>query len=67
MKAFDEKATCPKCGSIEVYVVFCSGKQWWLDDTAWFCPDGEHLHRRCARCRYSWLEACIDAHEEALP
>ena len=54
---------CPKCENREVSTTYCSGRnvdffqlcsQWKLDVRI------EHLHRRCQRCRYDWLERCKD-------
>ena len=44
---------CMKCGRTEVAAEYC-------ESCATFLA-GEHLHRCCTMCTYSWVEACRDA------
>ena len=62
MKAFDEKATCPKCSHASVSITH---QRRYLVGICHYgdCSADEHLHRRCQRCGYQWAEACIDASE----
>ncbi len=63
MKPFDATAKCPKCGSDNIHTSSCPGGQERLygklcdSDTPAY--KFEHLHRRCERCGYEWLEATI--------
>lgn len=40
---------CPKCGAWGSAVRYCGG-----------CSDRsvEHLHRKCERCGFRWVESC---------
>lgn len=62
---FNDRATCPKCGNEAVATYYMRSR-----DDAYLgrcrmngehethCPIGEHLHRRCERCSFSWPELC---------
>ena len=66
VSVFNENATCPKCGDAVIVTHFMSSR----DDSYLgacrlnreyesYCPVGEHLHRRCQRCGFSWPERCV--------
>lgn len=59
LPVFDPNSPCAKCGHVGASTTYCPGS---LDPK--HLPgcecQCEHLHRRCARCGYEWLEACLD-------
>ena len=61
MKPYDPAAKCPKCGYAVVSVYFYP----YLSGWDYRVPlNGEVMQRRCSRCGYGWLEACLKAPEE---
>lgn len=55
---FNRAAVCPKCRHDGVTTRYCAG-----GDFSWHCEvrmPGEHLHRRCSRCHYLWVQRCLD-------
>ena len=68
MKPFNSKVVCPKCGYPSVHVHHCYGEPHAPDWIKSYCArnqKGEHLHRRCERCNYEWLEACLKGAAES--
>ena len=45
---------CLKCGFSEAGIQYCDAPGCLL----W--ASGEHLHRTCSRCGYTWVEATLD-------
>ncbi len=55
---FNPEGKCPKCEHKELKTFYCVGSQF-----SWRCgleTEGEHLHRKCQRCHYEWLEKCTN-------
>ena len=63
MKRFNENAACPKCGNVDVGAVHCNDQYPYSFQKCYELePRGnirEHIHRRCSRCHYEWLEAVL--------
>lgn len=57
---FDPRARCPKCGFNRVATRFCAGRT--IDCLIRVLR--EHLHRRCGRCGYDWIQATKDHQQE---
>ena len=59
---FEPDAGCPKCangtGKGEAQTKYCPGR---LTKAAVICfgRREEHLHRKCGRCGFEWLEGCV--------
>lgn len=50
---------CPKCSCPDQAMAFCMpGSD--LPRLRGCELSGEHLHRVCSRCRYPWIERCLD-------
>ena len=63
MIGFDERADCPKCGHDDITVHYCRGRESQRTTYELCWKEGiedEHLHRKCCRCHYEWLEKCIE-------
>lgn len=62
LPAFDEAASCPKCGGADVGTVYHLGSErgfpCGLDHGRWVLD--EHLCRVCRRCSHGWCEAPVD-------
>lgn len=55
---FNPDAECEKCRCTEVGTIYrASWQSTCFRESDQHCPDAEHLHRRCARCGYTWVEA----------
>lgn len=56
LPAFDSIGACPKCGCADVDVKYC------VSAPLYSCKgvEEEHMHRKCTRCRYEWLERPLD-------
>jgi hypothetical protein len=61
LKPYSELSTCPKCQSWmgRVEVKYCNSIMCQFTEVY-----GEHMHRKCERCGYSWLEGCVEAQAE---
>jgi ribosomal protein S27AE len=57
---YDPGASCPKCGGLFVATRYCDSHEAWAQRVLGCPPKGEHLHRRCERCGYSYVEATIN-------
>lgn len=62
MPPFNGEATCPKCGHDDIGTHYCE------EQARTFTPHCAspwervgHLHRKCRRCNYEWIEAPLDA------
>ncbi len=58
---YDPVKLCPKCGNStsSASAKYCPGKG--LITHIPGCEvDGEHLHRKCAKCGYEWLAQPLD-------
>ncbi len=64
---FGAREYCPKCNSsccsadFGSRIRYCEGRD---DVCSLPCESGietEHLHIKCPRCEYVWIEACADA------
>lgn len=66
---FSDAAPCQKCGGADIDVQFHGGR----DDGGRFSPCADlrqwadHLCRRCRRCGFQWMEACVDAGGKEKP
>jgi rRNA maturation protein Nop10 len=65
MQPYDPKATCPKCGSVNVSVSYCSSCHPLYGP--WIGHDAEALHRDCQICHYIWLEEPLDKGKPRVP
>jgi ribosomal protein S27AE len=59
LEAFDENSTCPKCGGRDVSMSYCTDTHAAGEYSSEVTT--EHMHRRCNRCGYEWLQATLDA------
>ena len=60
MLILDINSNCPKCGNENASTKYCPG----VENTEHLrgCDvTGEHLHRTCAKCGFSWVEPTADA------
>lgn len=56
---YSTTSICPACGGKDVGTQFCRG----LDLTCELNARRDHLHRTCKRCKYVWIEGCLnDSH-----
>jgi hypothetical protein len=70
----DLTAKCPKCGHDDVtvrwhdagYIGRTKACEFYTA-TRKFGDDLNHMHRRCERCHYEWIEACADASQPTQP
>lgn len=62
MKPYDEKTVCPKCGW-KVISTRYHAKPEPLQACA-IAGGGEHMHRKCERCGYEWLEGPLEVSGE---
>lgn len=64
---FDPVSVCAKCGFERASARWCPGTG--VSDRQAGCDTpGEHLHRSCGRCGWTWQEATLDASpEETAP
>ena len=59
MRPYHESNPCPKCGSIGAEV------QYHQSGTGHEgCDPGEHIHRKCAVCKFPWSDACLGLDDE---
>lgn len=62
MEPYNPFKLCPKCGNSQVTTFYCKGVE--SNSTSDICYKrgirSEHLHRRCGRCHFEWLERCVD-------
>lgn len=56
MTPFTVRPPCPKCGCMKVTFKFCTGK----NVNCHLLTEIGHLHRKCERCSYEWLQKSKD-------
>lgn len=66
LNKFTESARCPKCGCEDISTIYCMDPTpgelcWYMDELE---NDTEHFHRTCTRCKYEWLELCLDENQK---
>jgi hypothetical protein len=54
-----EYATCKKCGDSVRGYTYCDGRHCGRSGYS-FDNMGEHMHRRCYRCGYSWKTPVLE-------
>lgn len=59
LKPYDRRSKCPKCGHGAIDARYCDNGRYRRIDIR-RCPRGEHIHRTCTNCYYSWLEATLE-------
>lgn len=61
LPVFNESTPCLKCGCIDYSIEYSNSS-----DTV-FCArqtgTHSHLHRKCTRCGYVWIERTLDPHD----
>jgi hypothetical protein len=67
MQRYKLNFSCPKCGDDKAFTTY--HKTDFVESPCYH--KGEHIHRKCSRCGYFWVELCLDATPEqaieALP
>ncbi len=62
MELKDTNSICSKCGNENIGTKYCPG----VESTAHVkgCDAaGEHLHRTCSKCGYTWIENTLDVNQ----
>lgn len=56
---FNEVTRCKKCGSVAYDLQYHDGHKDRHKECAAAAGEHEHLHRRCTRCNYVWIERVL--------
>jgi hypothetical protein len=63
LQPFSDRPECPKCLCTDIGTSYCEAPKYHWQKCATLVGLKEHLHRKCRRCSFAWVEACAQAND----